>query len=1125
MASTDLREELSCSICLDLYTDPVTLRCGHNFCRDCIEDVLDTQDGAGVYTCPDCREILVERPALRRNTTLSNIAQHLMSTEPDQEVGSIYCTYCDLPVPAMKSCLQCETSMCDNHLKKHNRSVEHSLVDPPTTRKCPIHKKVLAHYCFEDSIPICIICCQAGEHRGHQLELLDEAVKKKRDVLRNISRNLTLNREELEKRVRGLKEYRKEVAMKTTVLSQKVMALFTDLRRQLDDLENKVLNEMSRLGEKWSISVSDFIQRLEVKMDELYSKMCHVEELRNVTDTARVLREEESKRGDFCGTKDNEKEESKIYSKIVHDAGDLDVGLFSEILHTGLSHILTSANIWFYTLEPSDVVLDLNTAGNNIYISDDFNIVSCSNIIQSRPQTPERFQYNQVLSTRSFSSGRHYWDVETSDFGWWMIGMSYPSIERRGDHSWMGNNDKSWSLCRFWTYSVSHDSEVIPLPHVTSCNKIRIYLDYEAGQLSFYELGDPIRHLHTFTATFIESLYAALWVGWDGSSEEIWLKTLGSRTSISSDPSVVLWPQRLGLALDSGPILGFSHGCEPIELDLIYHLPPTHLHLLPSHFSLQRSEMASGDLRDELSCSICLNIYTDPVTLRCGHNFCLECITDALDTRDEAGVYTCPDCREDLQERPALRKNSNLSNLAERFRQIDCEKANVFCSYCIPVHVPAVICCQHCEALLCGNHLRFHNKSPKHVFSEPPTFMGNRKCSVHKKILKYFCPVDSVCLCVSCKEDCERNGHPVQSLEDAAKSKKETFRNNLEKLSSKRERAEEKIQSLRRHHNKSRAKASGIIERLNTMLINMREQLEVLVNRVLREVTRQEEQVSLSLLDLIKHLEIEKDEMYSKMDHIEQMCNIHDPLTVIQESQRNDFCDMLVEDDEYDQEPYVIGDLDEDLNEQILLVGLSNMMNIAQGVFNVQEPTDLLLDVDTAANNVRLSEDLKTVSWSEESQNRQETPQRFQCYQVLSNESFSSGQHHWEVEISKSGGWVVGICYPSIERKGDPSVIGDNSKSWGLWGFNNKFIMRHDSKHTRLPQNISCHRLRIYLDYEAGQLSFYELSDPVRHLYTFTTTFTEPLHAAFWVYGSKDQDYCRVRIICYKKLKELEKHE
>uniref|UniRef100_A0A8C5PZQ4 B30.2/SPRY domain-containing protein n=1 Tax=Leptobrachium leishanense TaxID=445787 RepID=A0A8C5PZQ4_9ANUR len=152
-------------------------------------------------------------------------------------------------------------------------------------------------------------------------------------------------------------------------------------------------------------------------------------------------------------------------------------------------------------------------SSNDVSVSEDLKTVSGSGIKQNRPETPERFQFPQILCSRSFSSGRHYWEVEVSESGWWGVGMAYPSIERRGEHSGIGKNKKSWVLERKWInnlYYVRHDSKSIRLPHSSSFCRLGIFLDYEAGRLSFYELCDLIRHLHTFTAAFNEPLLGVI---------------------------------------------------------------------------------------------------------------------------------------------------------------------------------------------------------------------------------------------------------------------------------------------------------------------------------------------------------------------------------------------------------------------------------------------------------------------------------------------------------------------------------------------------------------------------------------------------------------------------------------
>uniref|UniRef100_A0A8C5PEL2 Uncharacterized protein n=1 Tax=Leptobrachium leishanense TaxID=445787 RepID=A0A8C5PEL2_9ANUR len=521
MASVDLRDELTCSICLSIYMDPVTLTCGHSFCRTCIGDVLDTQVGSVAYKCPECRE---EFFTLVKNTGLRNIADSFRSTYPEEEEVRIFCTYCDSPVPAAKTCVHCEASLCDKHLKKHSKSEEHVLTEPTTSlenRKCSVHKKVLEYYCCEDAACICVSCSLAGDHRGHQVETLNEASeKKKKEKLRNILQKLTSQRAEAEKRVQNLEELRRQVQGKAAGVTERVTALIRDIRKQLEALEKRVLGEISRQEEQVSLRVSDLIQQLEIK-EELSRKMGDIMELCDMTDPLTVLQGRESDRADYCDAENTEKHDLKV-----HDVGDLDVGLISETLHSGLTGIVTRISRRRQVLEASDMLLDVNTAHNYVSVSEDLKTVSWSEIDQSRPETPERFQYYaHVLSSRSFSSGRHCWKVEGNESGWWGVGVVYPSMKRKGKRSGIGDNNKSWGLWR-WdnnNYSVRHNNKSIQFPRPLSCCRIGIFLDYEAGRLSFYELCDPIRHLHTFTATFTEPLLAGFGVGKDISWVRIWI--------------------------------------------------------------------------------------------------------------------------------------------------------------------------------------------------------------------------------------------------------------------------------------------------------------------------------------------------------------------------------------------------------------------------------------------------------------------------------------------------------------------------------------------------------------------------------------------------------------------------
>ncbi|XP_040203123.1 E3 ubiquitin/ISG15 ligase TRIM25-like [Rana temporaria] len=532
--------------------------------------------------------------------------------------------------------------------------------------------------------------------------------------------------------------------------------------------------------------------------------------------------------------------------------------------------------------------------------------------------------------------------------------------------------------------------------------------------------------------------------------------------------------------------------------------PLPHPHSSPvsetfSFVSLIPLAMASADLRAELKCSVCLNIYTDPVTLRCGHNFCRVCIDRVLDTQEGSGDLFCPVCRKRFRSRPALQRNTTLHNIVGHFVSAHPDQeSGVFCTHCVDSPVPAVRSCLHCEAFLCDKHLRVHKTSPPHVLCDPTLSMESRKCSVHKKILEYYCTEDETCICVSCSLAGEHRGHQVETLNEASEKKKETLRNVLQKLLTKREETEESVQSLQEHRRKVEEEAAGDTERVTDLFIELRRCLEDLEKRVLREISGRAERISI----FIRDLEIKKEELSRKMRHIEELCNMTDPLTVLQESDTGDLCDTEDGDNE-DRERHEKllhdgGGLDV---AGVLHTGLSDIITEVNVYFYIEIAADILLDGNTANNDLQISDDRTTVSVSDRKQNHPETPERFQNYsQVMSSQSFSSGRHYWEVDVGGSDGWTVGMCYPSIERRGGESEIGFNKKSWALKRYNNQYSVIHDSDETPLPPNPSSNRVMIYLDYEVGRISFYDLCDPTRHLHTFTTTFTEPLHAGICVY-------------------------
>ncbi|XP_068129260.1 E3 ubiquitin-protein ligase TRIM11-like [Hyperolius riggenbachi] len=505
--------------------------------------------------------------------------------------------------------------------------------------------------------------------------------------------------------------------------------------------------------------------------------------------------------------------------------------------------------------------------------------------------------------------------------------------------------------------------------------------------------------------------------------------------------------------------------------------------------------MASAGLREELKCSVCLKMYTDPVTLRCGHNFCRGCIHYVLDTQEGSGGYSCPECREKFPERPALQRNITLCNIVENlFVYLMPPKQNgfgVFCSHCIYASVPAVKSCLLCEVSLCEDHLKVHKQSPEHVLCDPTATLEDRKCSIHKKILEYFCTVDNSCICVSCTLSGKHRGHQVETLEEASEREKKKLRNALQKLMTQTEETKKRVQSLEELKRNAQEELDDETKRVTALFGDLRRRLNDLEKRALSNIAKRAKQDLQTYSDIIQQLEIKKDKISRKVCQIEKLCKMTDPLTVLQQSDTGDLRDMEVK-ERHDKKL-------QDGEDHLDMAGIFQSLYDILIELNMQEPEDISLDVSTAYNWLLISNDKKTASSSDAQQNRPKTPKTFQKDpQVLSSQSFSSGRHYWEVDVGGSKSWRVGMCYPSIDRR-QKSVIGDNDKSWCLYKCEDHYSAIHDSEYILFLDNGS-DKIGIYLDYEAGQISFYDMSDPIRHLHTFTATFTEPLHAVLCVW-------------------------
>ncbi|XP_060230266.1 E3 ubiquitin-protein ligase Midline-1 isoform X2 [Meriones unguiculatus] len=158
------------------------------------------------------------------------------------------------------------------------------------------------------------------------------------------------------------------------------------------------------------------------------------------------------------------------------------------------------------------------------------------------------------------------------------------------------------------------------------------------------------------------------------------------------------------------------------------------------------------------------------------------------------------------------------------------------------------------------------------------------------------------------------------------------------------------------------------------------------------------------------------------------------------------------------------------------------------------------LDPKSAHRKLKVSHDNLTVERDESSSKKSHTPERFTSqgsYGVAGNVFIDSGRHYWEVVISGSTWYAIGLAYKSAPKH---EWIGKNSASWALCRCNNNWVVRHNSKEIPIEPAPHLRRVGILLDYDNGSIAFYDALNSI-HLYTFDVALTQPVCPTFTVWN------------------------
>uniref|UniRef100_A0A673AK27 B box-type domain-containing protein n=1 Tax=Sphaeramia orbicularis TaxID=375764 RepID=A0A673AK27_9TELE len=240
------QKTFSCSICLALLKDPVTIPCGHSYCMSCIQTHWDEEDGKNIHSCP--------------HTMLADLVEQLKKTGLEPAAAADHCytgaegVVCDFctgrKLKAVKSCLVCLVSYCHKHLQPHYESAafkKHKLVDPSEKLQeniCSRHDEVMKMFCCTDHQCICYLC-SVDEHKGHDT-VSSAAERTERQT------ELEVSRQKIQQRIKDKQEDVKVLQQEVETIRRVVEVLGSQLRirilREKDPIRNVDLETMTNLG-------------------------------------------------------------------------------------------------------------------------------------------------------------------------------------------------------------------------------------------------------------------------------------------------------------------------------------------------------------------------------------------------------------------------------------------------------------------------------------------------------------------------------------------------------------------------------------------------------------------------------------------------------------------------------------------------------------------------------------------------------------------------------------------------------------------------------------------------------------------------------------------------------------
>ncbi|XP_039677715.1 E3 ubiquitin-protein ligase TRIM38-like isoform X2 [Perca fluviatilis] len=514
-------DNLQCPICLNVFSDPVTTPCGHNFCKTCLSQHWDK---SYLCSCPICNKRFHMRPEISTNMVMEKISVQVKKRKvetpenavapwkvetPESAVtpGQVKCDVCaDIKYKALKSCLGCLTSYCEAHLEPHLRVpslMRHKLIDPLENlqeRMCEKHEKILEFFCRDEQVCVCLLCREM-DHKYHETVSIEEEGAQQRE---NIESKKVKIKFMIDDRMEKIKEFTdsseisREKANKEVDNSDK---LFNTLMNHVQVAHTKLKSNIDEKVQKSQEKDKVMIEELQEEIAQLQRKNCELEELSQSDDHLHLLQTLQA-----LSTISDAKDWSKI--RVYPDLCVETLRTMTPLVHTFLSELktLTDPELTRMSQHKECVTFDPATAGCHLVVSEHGKLLT--HYKRARPSSsndPKRFDCPMVLGTKGFTSGRHYWEVQLGLKADWDIGVAKETVTRTRVTLTKANG--FFAIGQRCSENQIHctPDPTLHLYHLP--RNVGVYVDYMEGRVSFYDVERKL-HMYSFTGeSFTEKLF------------------------------------------------------------------------------------------------------------------------------------------------------------------------------------------------------------------------------------------------------------------------------------------------------------------------------------------------------------------------------------------------------------------------------------------------------------------------------------------------------------------------------------------------------------------------------------------------------------------------------------------